>query len=272
MTLQGVGIGLRSCHYRRILQERPAIGWLEVLIDNYMGEGGQPLYYLDQISQHYPLSFHSVGLSLGSADPLDREYLKRLRKLVGRFSPALVSDHLCWGAVGGVHAHDLLPLPFTMDNARYVAGRIQTVQDYLGRPLLIENVSSYLQYTDDAMAEWEFLCEILCLSGCGLLCDVNNIYVSACNHDFDPLRYLDALPAAQVAEIHLAGHRDEGTHLLDTHGAPVCDAVWELYRGALRRFGPVPTLIEWDTDIPELPVLLAEADKARAIGVSHGVC
>jgi uncharacterized protein (UPF0276 family) len=265
MSLQGTGIGLRSCHYRRILDEKPSVDWLEVLVDNYMGYGGQPLYYLEKISRHYPLSFHGVGLSLGSAEPLNREYIGKLKDLINRFDPVLVSDHLCWSALGGVQSHDLLPLPFSMENARYLAAKILQVQDLLGRRILVENVSSYLEYAEDAMAEWEFLCEILRLADCNVLCDVNNIYVSACNHDFNPALYLAALPVARVSEFHLAGHSDQGTHLLDTHGSRVCDDVWDLYRQALERFGRVPTLVEWDTDIPELPVLLAEADKARKI-------
>ncbi|MBK8970881.1 MAG: DUF692 domain-containing protein [Hahellaceae bacterium] len=265
-VLGGVGIGLRSVHYRPLLAcTSPPVAWLEVLIDNYLGEGGQPLAFLDAFAERYPLSFHGVGLSLGSADPLDMRYLTRLRERIRRYSPLLVSEHLSWGRLGARNSHELLPLPFTPTVARYLADRIQAVQTFLGCRLLIENLSSYLTYADDVMAEWEFLCEVVQQADCDVLCDLNNIYVSACNHDFDPQRYLEALPRGRVKEIHLAGFSDEGSHLLDTHSAPVSEPVWMLYRSALKRFGAVPTLIEWDNDIPALPVLLAEVDTARRV-------
>jgi hypothetical protein len=256
------GIGLRAPHYREILAELPDIGWLEVHSENYFGDGGQPLYYLERIRNHYPLSLHGVGLSLGSADSLDREHLRRLKALVRRFEPGLVSEHLSWGAIAGGHLNDLLPLPYTEEALALVCAHVDEVQDYLGRQVLIENISSYLRYSHSTIEEWDFVAAVAAATGCGILFDVNNIYVAGCNHGFDPLCYLRAIPPAAVQEIHLAGFDRMGELLIDTHGKPVCDAVWMLYREALLRFGPVPTLIEWDTDIPALAVLLEEAATA----------
>lgn len=263
--LEGVGIGLRSAHYREMLARQPDLPWLEILTDNYLGEGGQPLSFLRQFAAHYPLSFHCVGMSLGSAEAPDREYFRRLKRRVDEFRPVHVSDHLCWSSFHGRHSHDLLPMPYTATNARFFASKIQWAQDCLGRRILIENVSSYLTYAESSMEEWEFMIDIVRMADCDLLCDVNNIHVSAVNHGFDPLTYLQALPAGRVREIHLAGYEDQGTHLLDSHSRPVSEEVWALYRSALQRFGPVPTLIEWDNDLPALDDLLAEADKARQL-------
>jgi len=259
------GIGLRSPHYREILETRPAIGWVEVHSENYFGRGGQPLSYLQRVRSQYALSLHGVGLSLGSADGLCRTHLDQLKTLVERFDPTLVSDHLCWGAVGGRHLNDLLPLPYTEEALSVVCANIDQAQDFLHRQMLVENVSSYLQFSDSSIPEWEFIAEVARRTGCGLLLDVNNIYVSAINHSFDPLRYLDAIPAHAVQEIHLAGFDRNGLCLIDTHGKPVAGPVWNLYGEALTRVGPVPTLIEWDTDLPPLAVLLAEAAKAQEI-------
>jgi uncharacterized protein len=259
------GIGLRAPHYREILETRPDIGWVEVHSENYFGRGGQPLHYLQRVRCQYPLSLHGVGLSLGSADGVRYAHLRQLRTLIERFEPSLVSDHLCWGAVGSRHLNDLLPLPYTEPALDVVCANVVQTQEFLGRRILVENVSSYLQFSDSTIPEWEFIAEVARRTGCGLLIDVNNIYVSAINHGFDALRYLDAIPAEAVQEIHLAGFDSNGLCLIDTHGKPVAGPVWNLYGEALTRLGSVPTLIEWDTDLPPLATLLAEAAKAQEI-------
>jgi uncharacterized protein (UPF0276 family) len=263
------GIGLRARHHLEVLSESPAVAWFEAHTENYFADGGAHVSVLARIRANYPLSLHGVGLSLGSADPLDTQHLKRVRRAVNRFEPALVSEHLSWSSVGGRFANDLLPLPYTDEALRHVISRIAQVQDFLGRRILIENVSSYLQFECSRMPEWEFLSAVAAESGCGILLDLNNIYVAARNLGFDAQRYLDAIDPRAVQEIHLAGHSSVGFEgqelLIDTHGAPVCDAVWNLYRAALRRFGDVPALIEWDTEIPALEVLMAEAAKAEAL-------
>lgn len=256
------GIGLRAPHYREILETRPDIGWVEGHSENYFGDGGQPHYFLEKIREQYPLSLHGVGLSLGSSDPLNREHLTKLKNLIQRYEPELVSEHLCWCSAGGRHANDLLPLPYTEEALQLVCARIQEAQDFLGRQILVENVSSYLQFTVSTITEWEFLAQAAKHTGCGILLDVNNIYVNSVNFGFDPLRYLRAVPAGVVKEIHLAGFDASGDCLIDTHGAPVAAEVWALYTEALARVGNVPTLIEWDTNIPKLGVLLDEARKA----------
>lgn len=250
------------------------MAWLEVHSENYFAEGGRAVTELDQVRRDYPLSLHGVGLSLGSTDPLNREHLAKLKAAVERFSPMLVSEHLCWVSAGNSYFHDLLPLPYTDEALEHVVARIAEVQDHLGRQILIENVSSYLEFEHSAIPEWEFLRETAARSGCGILLDVNNIHVNAVNHGFDARHYIDSIPAREVQEIHLAGHaekRVEGVELLiDTHDRPVKDAVWELYAHALQALGPKPTLIEWDSELPELPVLLAEAIKAdRLLARSH---
>jgi len=259
------GIGLRAEHIDRILEEKPNIPWLEALSDNYLHPNTVQQDYLFSIAEHYPLSLHGVGMSLGSVDPFDDSYFSLLKTLIDRVNPERVSDHLCWTAVHGMVTHDLIPLPYTDETVHYVAGRIREAQDRLEREIVVENVSSYLQYKQSAMTEWEFLTTVVEEANCGLLLDVNNIYVSAINHNFDPMDYLGALPIKQVRQIHLAGYEDRGTHLLDTHGHFVTEPVWDLYAEAVKRVGDIPTLIEWDNDVPELEVLLAEADKAGGI-------
>ncbi len=268
------GIGLRAPHIAQILRERPALGWVEVHSENYFADGGGLIDTLMAVRALYPLSLHGVGLSLGSADPLDPTHLAKLKRTVDRFEPELVSEHLCWSSIDGRFANDLLPLPYTAEALRHVAQRIAAVQDCLGRQILIENVSSYLEFAGSEMPEWEFLSAVAAESGCAVLLDVNNIYVSAMNHGFAPGHYLRSIPAGVVREMHLAGHTattvGAAPILIDTHSAPVAPPVWDLYRDALQRFGAVPTLIEWDAEIPSLEVLLAEAAHAdRLLGSLH---
>ena len=259
------GIGLRAAHYRDFLATGPDVGWVEVHTENYYGDGGQPHHYLERVRRDYPISLHGVGLSLGSADRLDPRHLERLAQLVERYEPGLVSDHVCWGAVGGRHLNDLLPLPYTEEALDLVCRHVDEVQTRLARPILVENVSSYITYTISTVPEWEFFAAIAERTGCGLLLDVNNIYVSSRNHGFDAQRYIDAIPAAAVGEIHLAGFDVVGDLLVDTHAKPVYAEVWTLYRYALEHVGCAPTLIEWDSDLPALPVLLAECRHAQAL-------
>jgi len=268
--LTGSGIGLRKEHFDAILEERPEVGFFEAISENFMIEGGRPLAMLDRVRRDYPVALHGVSLSIGSAEPIDRLYVRRLKELVDRIQPAVVSDHLCWTALGGHNSHDLLPLPFTREAARVCARKIAEVQDALGRRILVENVSSYVEHAASEMTEAEFVREVVERADCGLLLDVNNLYVNARNHGLEPGAYLAALPAARVGQIHLAGHEDLGDLVIDTHDGPVCDAVWSLYQEAVARFGGVPTLIEWDARIPELPVVLAEARRAEAIRARAG--
>ena len=261
--LDGVGLGLRAAHYSYIHDNKPDIPWFEVLIDNYLEKSEIITDHLIQIRRDYPITFHGVGMSIGSTDPLNMEYLQQLRTAIARYQPVHISDHLCWTGVNFEYAHDLLPLPYTMEAARHVAGRIQQVQDFLRQRILIENVSTYLSYADSYQHEAEFLNEVVTRADCDILLDVNNIYVSAFNQGFDPIHYLELIPAARVKEYHLAGYEDQGTHLLDTHGRAVHAPVWELYEQTLAIIGPRPTLIEWDNDIPEFPVLVTEATKAQ---------
>ena len=263
--ISGVGLGLRAPHYSTILEQQPAVPWFEVLIDNYFCKGGQALKRLEAVRQHYPITFHSVGMSLGSSNPLNQDYLKQLKHLINVFEPTYVSDHLCWSAVDSYFLHDLLPLPYKSNVVTYVADRIQQVQDCLGRRLLLENVSSYLGYKESVMQEWEFLLRIVERADCDILLDINNIYVSASNHDFNANDYLEAMPANRIKELHLAGYEDQGTHLLDTHGEAIHEPVWQLYEQAIEKFGPIPTLVEWDNNIPGFDVLYAEGQKAEAI-------
>jgi uncharacterized protein (UPF0276 family) len=261
----GFGLGLRTQHYEEILAERPAIDWFEIISENYLVPGGRPLDYLDRIRADYPMAMHGVSLSIGSDDPLDRDYLRRIAALAKRVEPAWISDHLCWTGVGGRNMHDLLPLPYDEATLDHVVGRIGQVQEALGRRLVLENVSSYVTYRRSTMPEWDFLAEVARRADCLILLDVNNIHVSAFNHDFDPLAYLDAIPAERVQQIHLAGHEDNGSHIIDTHDHPVIDAVWRLYGEAIRRCGPVSTMIERDDKIPPLAELVEELEQARAI-------
>jgi hypothetical protein len=266
-SLHGFGLGLRPEHYRDVIDrgaQRP-LDWLELISENYMVPGGKPLANVERIRRDYPVAMHGVSLSIGSVDALDLRYLDALKSLVDRLEPAWVSDHLCWTGVDHTNLHDLLPLPYTQAALAHVASRVQQVQERLGRPLMLENVSSYVRFAGDEMSEPQFIAELARRTGCWLLLDVNNVYVSAHNHGFDAHAFIDAMPAAQVRQIHLAGHEDRGGLLVDTHDHPVRDEVWSLYAHALRRLGPVPTMIERDDDIPPFDELLAELDIARRI-------
>lgn len=268
--IQPTGIGLRQPHYARVLEERPPLGLLEVHSENFFHDGGAALHVLERARALYPVSLHGVGLALASADAgagtRGDLHLDRLVRLAARIEPAFVSEHLCWGAVDGIHFNDLLPFPYTGEALALVAARVREVQDRLCRTLLIENLSAYVQFRDSEMSEAEFLAELVCLTGCGLLLDLNNLYVNASNFGFDPLTELDRLPMHAVGEIHLAGHAVTGHGLIDTHGSRVCDDVWSLLRAVRTRGVTAPALIEWDTDLPVLDVLLAEADRADRIG------
>jgi uncharacterized protein len=261
----GFGVGLRRPHYLHILEQRPAMDWFEVTSENFMVAGGRPLEVLEGVRAHYPIVMHGVSLSVGSSDPLNRTYLDSLRRAAQRFEPAWISDHLCWTGVGGRNVHDLLPLPYNEETVTHVAGRIRQVQDILERTILIENVSSYMTFRSSRLEEWEFLNAVAEQADCAILLDINNIFVNAFNHHFDPIRYLDAIPAKRVVQFHLAGHSDHGTYLIDTHDHPIRAEVWTLYQHSVRRFGRVPTLIEWDDNIPEFEVLAATAAEARRL-------
>ena len=264
----GHGIGLRPPHYTAVLEERPPVDWFEVISENFMVEGGNPRRVLRRVREHYPVVLHGVSLSLGSVDPLDEAYLDRLAALAAEVEPAWISDHLCWSSFGGHTGHDLWPLPFTEEALDHVARRVARVQERLGRRILVENVSSYLQFTASSLPEWQFLAALAERADCGLLLDVNNVYVSAHNHAFSAEEFLRGIPPERVGQFHLAGHSDKGTHLLDTHDHPVCGPVWQLYRRALERFGPVATLIERDDDIPPLAEVVAESHEAARIQAS----
>ena len=261
----GFGLGLRTEHYNAILESKPNVDWFEVLSENYMIPGGKPLYYLDRIRENYPVVMHGVSLSIGSTTPFDADYLRDLKKLADRIQPAWISDHLCWTGVHGQNIHDLLPLPYTEETAQHVAERVRIVQDYLGRRILLENVSSYASYVDSTMTEWEFITEIAEKADCLLLLDVNNIYVSSYNHQFEAKAFIDGVPKNRVQQIHLAGHQNNGDYIIDTHDAPVIDPVWDLYEYAISRFGAISTMIERDDHIPELGVLVEELQIARDI-------
>jgi uncharacterized protein len=261
----GFGLGLRVDHYDAILAERPAVDWFEVLTENYLVPGGKPLDYLMRFRERYPLAMHGVSMSIGSTAPLDRDYLRQVKALAARVEPEWISDHLCWTGVAGRNSHDLLPLPYTEEALAHVVERVRTVQDLLGRRILLENVSSYVAFRDSRLTEWQFLSEIAERADCLILLDVNNIYVSAVNHEFKALEYLHAIPIGRVQQIHLAGHENRGDYLVDTHDHPVPDPVWELYAAAVRRFGAVSTMIERDDHIPPLAELCAELAHARAL-------
>ena len=266
----GFGLGLRPDHYEAILASDPPVDWFEILSENYMVGGGKPLHYLERIRANYPVVMHGVSLSVGSTDPLNTEYLRDLKALAARVAPVWISDHLCWTGVDRTNLHDLMPLPYTEEAIAHVAARVRQVQDYLGRQILLENVSSYVSYTDSALNEWEFVREVAERADCLLLLDINNVYVSGFNHGFDPLRYLDGIPRERVQQFHLAGHRNLDTHIIDTHDEPVIDAVWDLYAAACRRFGPISTMIERDDNIPPLDELLTELTHARAVATRAG--
>ena len=265
-SIQGFGLGLRTEHYAAFESERQTrVDWLEILSENYMVPGGAPLWHLDRIRRDFPMAMHGVSLNIGGTDALNRDYLRDLKALVQRVQPGWVSDHLCWTGTRGINMHDLLPLPYTEETLRHVTERILQVQDYLGRRLVIENPSSYVAFAANQMPEWEFIGEMLRRADCALLLDVNNVYVSSVNHGFDPKIYIDAIPAARVQQIHLAGHETQGDYLIDTHDQPVCEAVWQLYGYTMQRCGSVPTMIERDDDIPTLQILLDELDHARLV-------
>jgi uncharacterized protein (UPF0276 family) len=271
MGLSGCGVGLRREHYQYVLDRRPRVPWFEVISENFMVPGGRPRHVLERVRSDYPVALHGVSLSLGSAEPVDIDHLARLKELIEWVEPVLVSDHLCWTRLGGHNSHDLLPLPFTETAVRTTAKRIRRVQETLGRRILIENISSYVRFRESEMEEWEFLAAVAREADCDILLDVNNVYVNARNHGFDPLRYLAGVPAERVRQFHLAGHEDHGDVLIDTHDQPVCDSVWDLYRHAVERFGAVPTLIERDANVPEWHVLEAEARAAQAVLDEAGV-
>jgi uncharacterized protein (UPF0276 family) len=261
----GYGVGLRTVHFGHILAEKPPVDWFEILSENFMDTGGRPMKVLEEVAERYPIVMHGVSLSIGSADPLDRGYLRKLAALAARVRPAWVSDHLCWTGVAHRNVHDLLPLPYNEESLRAVVRRIKVVQEILERPLVLENPSSYVEFTGSTMTEWEFLRRMAEEADCGLLLDVNNVYVSGFNHGFDPREYVRAIPPERVVQYHLAGHTHCGTHILDTHSDHVIEAVWDLYALAVRISGGRSTLLEWDEAIPAFPVVHAEAEKARAV-------
>lgn len=260
----GVGVGLRVPHYRRIFAEKPRIDFVEVISENFMGAGGRPRHHLERALELYPLVQHGVSLGIGGPEAPSQSYLESLRELVRRTKTPWVSDHFCWCGAGGAHLHDLLPLPFTPELVRTVADRARKIQDFLGVPFALENTSSYLTYKASTLAEWEFIAEIAERADIGLLFDVNNVFVTAYNHGLDPIAFVEAVPAERIVQIHLAGHTNLGTHIIDTHDGHVTDPVWDLYRLTIERAGAVSTLVEWDDAIPELETLLAEAERARS--------
>ncbi len=264
----GFGLGLRVPHYETILATLPKVDWFEALSENYMVPGGKPLYYLDRIRENYPIVMHGVSMSIGSSDPLNREYLKQLKNLIDRVEPQWISDHLCWTGLNGKNLHDLMPLPYTEEAIHHVVQRVEQIQDFLGRRILLENVSSYVGYQQSQLTEWEFLTEIANRADCLILLDINNIYVSSINHDFSPLDYLNGIPVNRVQQFHLAGHTNCGDYIIDTHDAPVIDPVWRLYQTAIQRFGNISTMIERDDNIPPFEDLMNELQTARDIAQS----
>ncbi len=265
LSYSGFGIGLRPQHYQSIIDTRPNVDWFEIMSEDFMIDGGHPLHYLDQIREQYPVAMHGVSLSIGSCDPLDSDYLARLKRLAERVDPLWISDHLCWTGVNGVNMHDLMPLPHTEETIAHVAARVKKVQDFLGRQILLENVSSYVDYRASEMTEWEFLSEVAKKADCLILLDINNIFVNAFNHGFNVLDYLDGVPAKRVQQFHIAGHDNCETHIIDTHDHTIIDDVWKLYEEAVVRFSDVATLIERDANIPDIPELLKEVDYAKQI-------
>lgn len=264
----GYGLGLRSHYYEAILAQRPSVDWFEIVSENYLVAGGKALYYLDAIAEHYPLVMHGVSLSIGGPHALDQAYLQQLKQLAQRVQPAWISDHLCWSRGNAHQLHDLLPLPYTEESLQHVAARVRLVQDMLERPLVLENVSSYVRCAADQFTEWEFLAQLVELSGCELLLDVNNVYVSARNHGFDPWRFITSLPAKHIRQLHLAGHHDYGDYVIDTHDEPVCDPVWALFQRTLEHLGPVASMLERDDNFPDFNELLAELEHARQLGAA----
>ena len=264
----GYGLGLRTDYYDLILKEKPDVDWFEILSENYMVKGGKALYYLDAIREQYPVVMHGVSMSIGGTDPLDFDYLQQLKTLMDRAKPEWISDHLCWTGQGNHNLHDLMPLPYNDEAISHVAERVKQVQEYLGTQILLENVSSYVTYKQSEMSEWEFYSRVVEEADCLMLLDINNIYVSARNHHFDAIDYINGVPPQRVQQFHLAGHTDYGHYVIDTHDHPVVDPVWELYGEALKRFGPVSTMIERDDQMPPFDELMAELNQARAIGKS----
>ncbi len=260
----GIGVGLRTVHFGHILSQHPPVDWFEVLSENFLNTGGRPLHVLDQVVERYPVALHGVSLSIGSTDPLDLEYLKELKSLADRTRARWVSDHLCWTGVLGRNTHDLLPMPYTEEALRHTIARVREVSERLERPLVLENPSSYVEFAASTLTEWEFLAHLAAEADCGLLLDVNNVYVSAFNHGFDPREYIAGIPADRVVQYHVAGHTNKGTHILDSHSDHALPEVWDLYRQAWARTGPTATLYEWDENIPEFEVVHAEARKALA--------
>jgi hypothetical protein len=260
----GIGVGLRTAHYAHILERKPDVDFFEVLSENYMDTGGRPLRVLEQVAERYPIVLHGVSMNIGSTDPLDREHLLKLKSLAARTRALWVSDHLCWTGVAGRNTHDLLPMPLSEQALRHVVARVRAVSDILERPLILENASTYAEFASSTMPEWEFFGRLMEEADCGMLLDVNNVYVSSYNHGFDPNAYLDAIDPSRVAQYHLAGHTNKGTHIVDTHDDHVIGPVWDLYRRSVDRTGNVATLLEWDAEIPEFEVVHAEALKSRA--------
>lgn len=261
----GFGLGLRAPHFEQIIAEKPAVDWFEIISENYFVAGGKPWHYLNKIRADYPIVMHGVSMSIGSIDPINKDYLNQLKNTIARVEPQWVSDHLCFTQVGGVNSHDLLPMPYTSEALDHLANKISQVQDYLGREMIFENVSSYLTYNDSQMSEWEFLAQLHKQTGCKFLMDVNNVYVSARNHDFNAMDYLSAIPSTAIAQIHLAGHQDFGTHIIDTHDGDVPDAVWDLYAQYAKTLNPVSTMIERDDNIGSLDDLITELEHAKAL-------
>ena len=261
----GFGLGLRSQHFQYILEHKPSIDWFEIISENFMDSHGWPRYVINQIAEHYPVVMHGVSMSIGSTDPINFDYLKKLKFLSNEINAQWISDHLCWTGVLGKNTHDLLPLPFTEESLKHVVERIKIVQDVLERPLVLENPSSYLQFQEDTFTEWDFIREMANQSDCRLLLDLNNVYVSSFNHQFDPLDYVKALPLEKVVQFHLAGHTNKGTHIIDTHDDHVVKPVWELYQQTVQLTGPISTLLEWDANIPPFSELKKEVLKAKEI-------
>jgi uncharacterized protein (UPF0276 family) len=259
----GLGLGLRSAHFRYIEEHQPLVDWFEIISENFMDSEGRPRYVLDWVAERYPVVMHGVSLSIGSTEPLDRDYLARLKKLADSIDAIWVSDHVCWTGIAGINTHDLLPIPFTEETLTHVIARIQVVQDILERPLVLENPSTYLGFQQSTLTEWEFLSRMAAKSSCGLLLDVNNVYVASVNHGIDPVEFIRSLPHDRIVEMHLGGHTNLGTHIIDTHDHPVADPVWNLYRYAASVTGGVSTLLEWDDRIPPFPELQAELAKAK---------
>lgn len=264
----GFGLGLRTVHYQHVLEYKPAVDWFEVHSENFMIAGGKPKYFLHAIREHYPIILHGVSMSIGSTDPLNMDYLRKLKTLIAEVQPDWISDHICWTSVNSINSHDLLPLPYNEEAIQHIVDRVMQVQDFLGRQILLENVSSYLTYTDSEMQEWEFINEIVSGSDCKLLLDINNIYVSSRNHGFSPSDFINNIKPEYVQQFHLAGHQDYGDYIIDTHDHDVPDPVWELYADALKRFGAVSTMIERDDNIPEFDQLLQEMNHAKEIALN----